>query len=108
MNELFMALGAAVSSICGEDFEEATVHADVFDTHTKTEYYCKRRGGKDVFVESEPGDNFTVYSALKQIKEGMGNSWTRCVFILRAGGKFTFETELVDNPLEGDDPESAF
>lgn len=108
MNELFTALGTALSSICGEDFEEATVHADVFDTHTKTEYSCKRRGGRVVFVESEPGDNFAVYNALKEIKECMGNSWTRCVYILRAGGKFTFEPEFVDNPLEGDDPESAF
>jgi hypothetical protein len=108
MNELFTALGAALASICGGDFEEATVHADLFDTHTKTEYSCKRRGGRVVSVESEVSDNFAVYNALKDIKEGMGNSWTRCVFTLRVGSKFTFETELVDNPLEGDDPESAF
>lgn len=107
MNELFTSLGATLAAICGGDFDEATVHADLFDTHAKTEYSCKR-AGKVEWVQSEAGDNFAVYNTLREIKEGMGNSWTRCVFTLRASGKFTFDTELVDNPLEGDDPESAF
>jgi hypothetical protein len=108
MNELFTALGTALASICGGDFEEATVKADLFDSHASIEYSCKRGGVWIESIESGAEDNFAVYNALTEIKKSMGDSWTRCVFMLRAKGDFSFDSELIESPLDRDDLESAF
>lgn len=108
MDELFLALGTALASICGADFEEARVRADLFEGHTSIEYACKRHGQWIEGIDSGADDNFAVYFALQQIKTDMGNSWNRCVFTFDSSCKFRFDTELVENPLDRDDLKGAF
>jgi hypothetical protein len=93
METFFQGMGIALSSICGGQFEEAKISAEVFEEYVNTIYSCKKNGVYVDGVDYNPKDHFVVLDNLVAINEAMGRQWSKCTFVLMDDGNFSFEVD---------------
>ncbi len=107
VEDLYEAVGQALSGSAPKGFRKAWVIADVWDDVTDVEFNYAAADGSETWFDPDPQAVSTVVDALQEIRGAMieagQDEWTRCVFTVSADGSIELD---IDYDYKADPTES--